>query len=178
MDLNGIDFYLIFDLFLLLLIGMGPKIALVPFLELTSDLDRATRKKVASQMVRTGVTVALILVVLGAFLMKLLHFSEGALDGAFWGMLFGLIFFIPLFGMAFGAAMGALSDKFSDYGIDDDFIKSVQGKVTEGTSALFLMTSDAVMDKVADAFKGIEFEIMTTNLSNEEEAELCEAFGA
>ena len=102
----------------------------------------------------------------------------GALDGAFWGMLFGLIFFIPLFGMAFGAAMGALAGKFTDYGIDDDFIKSVRGQVTEGTSALFLMTSDAVLDKVADAFKGIEFEIVTTNLSNEEEAELREAFGA
>jgi len=35
MDLSGTDFYIIFDLFLLLLIGMGPKIALVPFLELT-----------------------------------------------------------------------------------------------------------------------------------------------
>jgi len=102
----------------------------------------------------------------------------GALDGAFWGMLFGLIFFIPLFGMAFGAAMGALAGKFSDYGIDDDFIKSVRGQVTEGTSALFLMTSDAVTDKVADAFKGIEFEIVTTNLSNEEEDELRAAFGA
>ena len=93
-------------------------------------------------------------------------------------MLFGLIFFVPFFGMAIGAAMGALAGKFSDYGIDDDFIKSVQGKVTEGTSALFLMTSDAVLDKVADAFKGIECEIVTTNLSNEEEDELHEAFGA
>jgi len=35
MDLSGTDFYIIFDFFLLLLIGMGPKIALVPFLELT-----------------------------------------------------------------------------------------------------------------------------------------------
>ena len=104
--------------------------------------------------------------------------KDGALDGAFWGMLFGLIFFVPFFGMAIGAAMGALAGKFTDYGIDDDFIKSVQGKVTEGTSALFLMTSDAVLDKVADAFKGIEFEIVTTNLSNEEEEELREAFGA
>jgi len=40
------------------------------------------------------------------------------------------------------------------------------------------MTSDAVMDKVSDAFKGIEFEIVTTNLSSEEEDELREAFGA
>jgi multiple antibiotic resistance protein len=72
-----IDVWVIFDIIVLLLIGMGPKIALVPFLELTADLDSVTRKKVANRMVRTGVTVAL--VVLGAFLMKLLHFSEGAL---------------------------------------------------------------------------------------------------
>jgi uncharacterized membrane protein len=93
-------------------------------------------------------------------------------------MLFGLIFFVPFFGMAIGAAMGALAGKFSDYGIDDEFIKSVQGKVTEGTSALFLMTSDAVLDKVADAFKGVKFELVTTNLSKDEEDELREAFGA
>jgi len=100
----------------------------------------------------------------------------GALDGAFWGMLFGLIFFVPLFGMAVGAAMGALSGKFADYGIDDDFIKQVRGEVTEGTSALFLMTSDAVMDKVADAAKGLEFEIVATNLSKAQEDELRAAF--
>jgi len=100
----------------------------------------------------------------------------GALDGAFWGMLFGMLFFVPLFGMAVGAAMGALSGKFADYGIDDDFIRSVQGQVTEGTSALFLMTSGAVIDKVADAMKGHEFEIVTTNLSKEEEENLRAAF--
>jgi uncharacterized membrane protein len=101
----------------------------------------------------------------------------GALDGAFWGLLFGLIFFIPLFGMAVGAAMGALTGSMTDVGIDDDFIKSARGKVTEGTSALFLMTSEAVVDKVADAFKGIQFEIVTTNLSKEEEDKLRDAFG-
>jgi uncharacterized membrane protein len=104
--------------------------------------------------------------------------GAGALDGAFWGMLFGLIFFVPFFGMAVGAAMGALSGKFSDYGIDDDFIKSVQKQVTEGTSALFLMTSNAVVDKVADAFKGLDFELIASNLSHEQEAQLREAFGA
>ena len=102
--------------------------------------------------------------------------SMGALDGAFWGMLFGLIFFVPFFGMAIGAAMGALSGKFSDYGIDDDFIKSAQTQITEGTSALFLMTSDAVMDKVADAAKGLDFEVIATNLSKQQEEELRAAF--
>ena len=77
---GDIDLWMILDIFVLLLIGMGPKVALVPFLDLTADLDSDTRKKVANRMVRTGVTVALILVVLGAFLMKLLHFSPGALS--------------------------------------------------------------------------------------------------
>lgn len=106
--------------------------------------------------------------------------GAGALGGAFWGMLFGLIFFIPFFGMAVGAAMGALTGKFSDYGIGKDFIKEVGEKVTEGTSALFLMTSDAVKDKVADAIKekGWKFEIISTNLSNEQEAQLRADFGA
>jgi small neutral amino acid transporter SnatA (MarC family) len=79
MSLGDIDVYLVLDVLLLLLIGMGPKVALVPFLDLTAHMDKDTRQKVAERMVRTAVTVALILVVLGAFLMRLLHFSEPAL---------------------------------------------------------------------------------------------------
>jgi uncharacterized membrane protein len=106
--------------------------------------------------------------------------GAGAVGGAFWGMLFGLIFFVPFLGMAVGAAMGALTGHFSNYGIDKDFIKSAQDKVTEGTSAVFLMTSDAVSDKVTDAVKnsGLKFEMFYTNLSKEQEAQLREDFGA
>lgn len=105
--------------------------------------------------------------------------GAGALGGAFWGMLFGLIFFIPFFGLAVGAAMGALAGHFSNYGIDKDFIKEAQDKVTEGTSAVFLMTSDAVTDKVTDAVKnsGLKFELFYTNLSNDQEAQLRQDFG-
>jgi MarC family integral membrane protein len=39
MDHTSIDFYLIVDTFLFLLIGVGPKIALVPFLEVTAAID-------------------------------------------------------------------------------------------------------------------------------------------
>jgi len=98
--------------------------------------------------------------------------GQGALMGAFWGMLFGLIFFIPFFGLAIGLAMGALSGKFADYGIDDNFIKQTREKVTEGTSALFLLTSGAVMDKLAEVVKGQKFEIISTNLSKEQEDQL------
>jgi uncharacterized membrane protein len=100
----------------------------------------------------------------------------GALGGAFWGMLFGLIFFIPFFGLALGAAMGALVGHFSDYGIDDKFIKEVQSEVTEGTSALFLLTSDATVDKVEDAFEGTHMELIRSNLTKEQEAKLNEDF--
>ena len=74
--------------------------------------------------------------------------ASGGLGGAFWGLLFGLIFFVPLLGMAIGAATGALAGSLTDVGIDDDFIKHVRDEVKPGTSALFLMTSDAVIDKV------------------------------
>ena len=100
----------------------------------------------------------------------------GALGGAFWGMLFGLLFFIPFLGLAIGAAMGALAGHFSDYGIDDNFINSVKDKVTPGTSALFLLTSGAVLDKIAAAVKGQKFEIIQTNLSKEQEDKLRAAF--
>ncbi len=102
--------------------------------------------------------------------------GTGALSGAFWGMLFGLIFFVPILGMVVGATMGALTGSMADIGINDDFIRSVRSKVTEGTSALFLMTSDAVKDRVAEAAKGAKFELIASNLSKEEEDRLRAAF--
>jgi uncharacterized membrane protein len=102
--------------------------------------------------------------------------GAGALGGSFWGLLFGLIFFVPLLGMAVGAAMGALAGSMSDVGIDDDFIREVRDNVTPGTSALFVMTSNAVTDKVLDRFKETGASLISTNLSKEQEAQLRGAF--
>jgi hypothetical protein len=44
MDSTTIDFYLVVELFFPLLIGIGPKIALVPFLEGTAGLDARRRQ--------------------------------------------------------------------------------------------------------------------------------------
>src|SRR6478672_12814485 len=79
--------------------------------------------------------------------------GAGALGGAFWGFLFGLLFFIPFLGLAIGAAMGALMGHFAHYGIDEGFINQVRAKITPGTSALFLLSSGAVVDRVAEAVK-------------------------
>jgi len=100
----------------------------------------------------------------------------GAFQGAFWGMLFGLIFLVPFFGLAVGAAFGALGGAFADYGIDDAFIKKTREKITEGKSALFLMTKDEVLDKVSEEMKSLDFEIIATNLSKEQEERLIAAF--
>jgi uncharacterized membrane protein len=102
--------------------------------------------------------------------------SAGALGGAFWGLLFGLIFFVPFLGLAIGAASGALFGSMADVGISDSFIKNVRDKVTPGTSALFLLSSDAVFDRVKEQFPGTEAELISTNLSAEQEAKLREAF--
>ncbi len=102
--------------------------------------------------------------------------GTAALDGAFWGMLFGFIFFMPILGMAMGAAMGAITGSFADYGINDDFIKDLRDKVTEGTSALFLLTGEVTLDKVEAAFEGESIELIQSNLSSEQETTLREHF--
>ena len=103
--------------------------------------------------------------------------GAGALSGAFWGMLFGLIFFVPFLGMAIGAAMGAFAGHFADVGINDEFIKQVREKVTPGTSALFLLTQNVTIDKVAAALHDMPMELLQSNLSAEQETQLRTAFG-
>lgn len=100
----------------------------------------------------------------------------GALGGGFWGLLFGLIFFIPILGLAIGAATGALIGSMADVGISDTFIRDVRQKVTPGTSALFLLSSDAVIDRVTEQFSSADAELISTSLSTEQEAKLREAF--
>lgn len=72
--------------------------------------------------------------------------------------------------------MGAAAASMGDVGIDDDFIKQVRDKVTPGTSALFALTSDGVPDKIAEAFRGVQGELLHTNLSAEQENQLREVF--
>ena len=68
------------DTFLVLLIGIGPKLALVPFLGITATLDPADKRRVLRKMLVTAATVAVALVVLGELLRTLLHFTIGSLS--------------------------------------------------------------------------------------------------
>jgi small neutral amino acid transporter SnatA (MarC family) len=78
MDFSEITVGLVTKLLLLLLIGMGPKIALVPFLEKTKKFDAETQRAIGRQMVVVAVITALIMFAFGALLMRLLHITGGA----------------------------------------------------------------------------------------------------
>ena len=80
MDHRTIDLVLVIDTFLLLLIGIGPKIALVPFIETTVGMDSATKARVVRKMLVTASVVAVLLIFLGELLARLLHFSTGSLS--------------------------------------------------------------------------------------------------
>ena len=100
----------------------------------------------------------------------------GALGGGFWGLLFGLIFFVPILGLAIGAATGALFGSLADVGISDSFIKTVR---REG-HARHLGAVPAQLGRGgrpgAEEFAGTEAELISTNLSADQEAKLREAF--
>jgi uncharacterized membrane protein len=103
--------------------------------------------------------------------------GAGAFGGAFWGMLIGLLFFMPWLGLAAGAITGALAGKFSDIGIDDNFIRRVSESIPPGSSALFLMVRDATPDRVLEEIRGNpHVKVVYTSLSKEAEDKLREAF--
>src|SRR5580704_1543380 len=101
MELESLDAAFVIDTFLLLLIGIGPKIALVPFLETTRQMPQATQRRVLRKMLTTAATVAVLLLILGGLLTRLLHFSPGAL-----GVASGIILLIIAVTMVLGPRDG------------------------------------------------------------------------
>ena len=104
-ELESVDAAFVIDTFLLLLIGIGPKIALVPFLEATADMPEATKRRVLRKMLITAAIVAAVLLVLGGLLSRLLHFSPGAL-----GVSSGIILLIIALAMVLGHPAGSGGD--------------------------------------------------------------------
>jgi uncharacterized membrane protein len=100
----------------------------------------------------------------------------GAVSGSFFGFLVGVLLLAPLFGLVLGAAGGAAAGRLADIGINDTFIAEVRKKVTPGTSALLAVTDNAVQDNVAQAFSGFHAELITSNLSDEQEKRPRETF--
>src|SRR5215831_7086644 len=109
--------------------------------------------------------------------------GEGALGGGPWGALWrtlvGLLFLNPLLGFVTGAAMGAgagaMAGALADYGIDDDFIRSLGSTIEPGSSALFILVRRATLDKVLPELRPFGGTVLRTSLSNEQEERLRQA---
>ena len=65
-ELESLDAAFVIDTFLLLLIGIGPKIALVPFLEMTAGMTESTKRRVRRKMLTTAALVAVLLLIIAA----------------------------------------------------------------------------------------------------------------
>jgi uncharacterized membrane protein len=100
----------------------------------------------------------------------------GASFGMLMGTLVGVLFMNPLAGLLagglLGAGSGALQGKLMDYGIDDEFIKSLGNTIEPNSSAIFLLVREAVADKVMPRLEKYEATVLQTSLSDEQEANL------
>lgn len=106
--------------------------------------------------------------------------AAGAVGGGFWGMFIGLLFLNPLLGAAVGAASGALAGKFTDIGIDDNFMRDVGKALKPGGSAVFVlvrkMTGDKVLERL-EAF-GKRGTVLQTSMTKDDEEKLRAALSA
>ena len=104
--------------------------------------------------------------------------GAGAMGGAFWGMLFGLLFFVPFLGLAIGAAWGALFGKLGKTGIDSQVLQQMGDAVPAGKAGWFLLIGQLTEDKFLAAVKGVGATLVRSNLTEAQEKELKDAFGA
>lgn len=107
--------------------------------------------------------------------------AAGAASGGFWGLLVGFIFAFPFGGpllpfvtAVFGAGFGALSGSLSDYGINDDMMKEVGGRLEQGNCALFILVRKQTIDRVLECLEGTRGTILKTSLPRDLERKFRE----
>ena len=103
---------------------------------------------------------------------------RGGAWGALWGLLFGALFFVPLVGAAAGAAIGGLAKATEGVGITKEQLETIRSQITEGTSALFLVTEEGNLDLVGERFHGAHMKLIETNLTDDERKVLLETFSS
>jgi uncharacterized membrane protein len=102
---------------------------------------------------------------------------RGAGWGAFWGIVVGGLFLVPIVGGAVGAGIGALAKATEGTGIDQAQLEKIRLEVTEGTSALFLVSDQGNLDRLGERLHGLNSKLIATNLTEGERDILLETFG-
>jgi uncharacterized membrane protein len=103
--------------------------------------------------------------------------KRGAAWGALWGILGGALFAIPVAGLALGAGLGALAKATDGTGITKEDLERIRTEVGPGSSALFLVTENADLDRLGERFRGRDSTLISTNLTEAERSTLLETFG-
>lgn len=104
--------------------------------------------------------------------------AAGAAGGTMWGTLVGLLFLNPLLGAAVGAGTGALVGRFSDIGINDDFIRDVGRSLERGGSAICVLIRKMTGDKVLERLEPFRAKgrVVQTSLSKDSDEALRRLF--
>ena len=92
--------------------------------------------------------------------------------GALLGLLFGALFFMPMLGAAAGAGIGALHKALEHVGISSEQMDTLRWQITEGTSALFLVTEGADLVRLGERLRGTSWVLMDSDLTDVEQARL------
>jgi uncharacterized membrane protein len=103
--------------------------------------------------------------------------KRGAAWGALWGILGGALFAIPVAGAVIGAGIGALAKATEGTGITKEDLQRIRTEITPGTSALFMVTEDANLDRLGERLHVLDTTLIHTNLTEAERAMLMETFG-
>jgi uncharacterized membrane protein len=103
---------------------------------------------------------------------------RGAGWGAFWGLLVGVMVAIPVLGLAAGAGLGIMAKATQRLGITEEQLAAIGKGITEGSSALFLVTESSDLDRLGERMTGVHMKLMETNLTEAEQAMVKETFGS
>lgn len=103
--------------------------------------------------------------------------KRGAAWGALWGFLGGAVLAVPVVGVAVGVGVGLASKATQGTGITKDDLERIRSEVTPGTSALFLVTEGADLDRLGERFHSPDKTLIHTNLTEAERETLLETFG-
>ena len=102
--------------------------------------------------------------------------AGGAVMGGIFGFVLGMFVLMPIAGAAIGAGIGAgtgaLAGRFSDYGIDKDFIDQLQANLQPDSSAIMVLVSKVTPDKVVPVISKYGGTLLRTSLSADNDAKL------